>query len=354
MNTTIINTLLEAAVRAPSGDNVQPWQFQVSKDCTTINVYNLPEKDNSYYNYEQSASYIAHGAVIENITIAARYLACQAELQLFPDESDQDLVATIKLSPANATDEPLYHAIFERHTNRFHYKRQAVAQQIIDKLSLSVNCIEDASVKLAHTQADIKPLAKALMLNDRLVFEREDLHQFLFDKVRWNKRQVEESHDGMPLETLGLNPVEKLIFPLMRFWSFVKCANYVGLAKIIGLKCWWNCHTASVLGMVSIKGNDKFAFVQAGRAVQRLWLQATLEGLSLQPIIGLTLLINRSKHNALQACAESHISAIESTETKLVDLLGIEESDTMVMAFRLGIGKSPDIKTKRKTAAFKQ
>lgn len=62
MNSQIIKQILEAAVRAPSGDNVQPWEFEVSKNFTQINLYNLPEMDDSYYNYNQMASYIAHGA----------------------------------------------------------------------------------------------------------------------------------------------------------------------------------------------------------------------------------------------------------------------------------------------------
>jgi len=97
MNKEIINKILEAAVRAPSGDNVQPWEFKVSEGYTRIDLYNLPEKDNSYYNYNQLASYIAHGAVIENIAIASGHLGYKAEINLFPDDGRLNLVASIEL-----------------------------------------------------------------------------------------------------------------------------------------------------------------------------------------------------------------------------------------------------------------
>ena len=347
MNKKIINQILEAAVRAPSGDNVQPWKFEVSENYTRIDLYNLPEKDNSYYNYKQLASYISHGAVIENIDIASRHLGCQAHVSLFPDENEINHVATIKLIHSEARVEPMYQAIFERYTNRFQFKHIDISEEVVDKLSATVENIDDTSVSLVYQQDKINELSKNLMVNDRLVFECKDLHQFLFSKVRWNKKQIEETNDGMPVDTLGLNPMEKLTFPLMRFWSFINTANYFGLSRIIGLKCWWNCRNASILGMVSIKGNDKFAFVQGGRAIQRVWLEATVLGFSLQPIIGLTLLINRLKHNELNDFSETHKQLVQRNAKALPELFGINESDTLLMGFRVGEGEAVAVKTKR-------
>jgi len=343
----IINAILKAAVSAPSGDNVQPWKFQVSEDNTKIKLYNLPEKDNSYYNFNQMASYIAHGAVIENIDIASAQLGYQAKVNLFPDDNEIDLVAIIELSPIEAQDQRLYPAIFKRCTNRFQYKRIDVTEQMLGKLSEAVKNIDNTSISIIYQQDGINELSKELMVNDRLVFERKDIHHYLFDKIRWNKKQIEETMDGMPVDTLGLNPVEKLTFPLMRFWGFVKAANYFGLSRIIGLKCWWNCRTSSMLGMVSIKGNDKIAFVQGGRAVQRVWLEVTTQGLSLQPIIGLTLLINRLKLNKLEGCTGKHRRFIECSAKTLPKLFAISKSETLIMGFRVGQGVEMVCKTRR-------
>ena len=128
MNNQLVKQILEAAIRAPSGDNVQPWKFQVSKNFTRIELYNLPEKDNSYYNFNQMASYIAHGAVIENIVIASGHLGCNAEVKLFPDAKDKNLVARINLSLAEPQVDTLYPAIFDRYTNRFQYKQYNITE----------------------------------------------------------------------------------------------------------------------------------------------------------------------------------------------------------------------------------
>jgi len=347
MNKSIINKILEAAVRAPSGDNVQPWEFQVSENFTKISLYNLPEKDKSYYNFDQMASYIAHGAVIENIEIVSHHFGCQAKVNLFPEEGEPDLVAVIKLMPADVKEDPLYEAIFKRYTNRFQYKRADVTEEMLNKLSSVVNN-RDVNISLINQQDEINKLSNELMVNDRLVFENKDIHQFLFDKIRWNKKQIEDTADGMPVDVLGLNSVEKLTFPLMRFWRIVKVANFFGLSKIIELKCWWNCRNASVLGMISIKGNHKSAFVDGGREMQRVWLQATLEGLALQPIIGLTLLIERLKKSGLTGFSEVHRQIVRHAAQVLPEQFGIAEDETLIMGFRAGMQKPNKEMTRRK------
>lgn len=349
MNKESVKKILEAAVSAPSGDNVQPWDFRVSENFTRIELYNVPEKDNSYYNFNQMASYIAHGAVIENIMIASRHLGCHAELsKLFPDATEQNLVVRINLSPIEPQAEALYPAIFDRYTNRFQYQREEITKETFEALSDAVKNIDSVNISLVNQKDKINALAKVLMVNDRLVFERKDIHGFLFDKIRWNKKQIDETNDGMPVETMGLNPIEKLSFPLMRFWKFVKMGNYFGLSRIIGLKCWWNCRNSSILGMISVQGNDKVAFVNGGRAIQRLWLQATLQGLALQPIIGLTLLINRLKQNELQDFSTEHTKMVRNAAQSLPAKFGINESETLIMGFRAGKGGAIQTKTKRR------
>jgi len=81
-----IKKILEAAVHAPSGENCQPWRFEIRDG--EIRIFNLPERDQSLYNYGQMASYVAHGALIENILIASSAFGYRARTNLFPQEND--------------------------------------------------------------------------------------------------------------------------------------------------------------------------------------------------------------------------------------------------------------------------
>ncbi len=353
MNKECIEKILEAAVRAPSGDNVQPWDIKVSENFAQIDVYNLPEKDESLYNDQQIASFIAHGALLENILIAAKHLGCHARYQLFPEPDNAQHVVTIQLSKATPEPDPYYDAIFRRQTNRFPYRKVKISEQTLQALQQTVAKIDGAKVSLVTEQDTIEQLADILKVNDRIVFENKKIHQFLFDKIRWNKQQIEQTQDGMPVDALGLSFMEKLFFPLLRFWGYVSVANVFGLSKIIELKCWWQCRQASLLGMLAIKGTDKAAFVEGGRAVQRLWLEVTVQGLSMQPIIGLTLLIGQLRQDRLNALSEKHQLFIQQANEKLPELFGLDTEDTLVMGFRLGgeVGAEKRVKTLRKIAS---
>ena len=348
MNKSTIEKILDAAISAPSGDNIQPWRFELAHDYTRINLFNLPEKDDSYYNYQQTASYIAHGAVIENIAIAARHLGCKAEIALFPETNNPQHVARIELSPVSPEADPLYAAIFNRYTNRFAFQPIELAEADIKKLSASVQAFDNVRAYFVHQRRQVKKLAAVLMLNDRLVFERQDMHRYLFSTVRWNQTEIENSGDGMPVATLGLNPLEKPFFPLMRFWRVVRAANYVGLSRVIGIKCWNNCRNAALLGEITVKQADNPGFVQAGRAMQRVWLEATRQGLAFQPIIGLPLLIYRLKQNALQAFSANHRQLLRQAEKAMHELFEIEQAETMIVGFRIGVGQAVAARTQRK------
>lgn len=93
MDRNTIEKILEAGVRAPSGENSQPWRFVMSGD--TLSIYNLPDRDRSLYNIDQLGSFVAHGALIENIMIAASAFQYAAEPTFFPSPTDENHVANI-------------------------------------------------------------------------------------------------------------------------------------------------------------------------------------------------------------------------------------------------------------------
>ena len=152
----------------------------------------------------------------------------------------------------------------------------------------------------------------------------------------------------MPVDTLGLSSLEKLFFPLMRYWWFVNSANYLGLSRVIGLKCWNNCRNSSLLGEITVNKADKHSFVQAGGAMQVIWLEATRQGLTFQPLAGLAFLIYRLNKGALDEFSENHRQKVQRAAETLTTLFGISDKETMVMGFRIGKGKKLNVRTARK------
>ena len=69
-----------AGAKAPSGDNLQPWSFAIDGD--SILVCHDSQRDRSLFNVRQLASYIALGAVVENIHIAASVDRYHSDIEL--------------------------------------------------------------------------------------------------------------------------------------------------------------------------------------------------------------------------------------------------------------------------------
>lgn len=338
MEKTTIEKILDAAIRAPSGDNSQPWRFDVTDDCSSILLYNLPEKDDSYYNYQQVASYIAHGAVIENISVAARHLGLSINVELFPNSSNIHQVAVINFMGEESFPvlDPLYESIFKRSTNRFRYQSAKSTIYDLNLLEDSVKVIPGVVSHFVTEPNIVNKLAKAFMINDSLVFESQSIHGFLFRQIRWNREQRINTGDGMGLDVLGLSWPEKLLFPMLRFWRFVTLANYFGLSRVVGLKCWYNFRNVPIIGMLCVERTDRVGFIQAGRAMQRVWLEATRQGLDFQPLVGLPLLFYRGKVADLSAFPEKRQKQLFQTEAKLRELLNVGSSEELVIGFRIG------------------
>ncbi|ANE56291.1 nitroreductase family protein [Methylomonas sp. DH-1] len=354
MEKTKIETILDAAIRAPSGDNSQPWRFDVTDDYSRIVLYNLPEKDDSYYNYQQVASYIAHGAVIENISVASRHLGLSINVSLFPNSSNFHQVAAIDFRSEESFPvlDPLYESIFKRSTNRFRYQS---SKSTIYDLNLLVESVKEIPNVVSHFVTDpsiIDKLARAFMINDSLVFENKAIHSFLFRQIRWNREQSMNAGDGMTLDVLGLSWPEKLLFPILRFWRFVKLANYLGLSRVVGLKCWYNFRNVPVIGMLCVEKTDRVGFIQAGRAMQRVWLEATRQGLDFQPLVGLPLLFYRGKTADLSAFPEKRQKQLFQAEAKLRELLNVGSSEELVIGFRIGKTLRVGGKTLRKPVSI--
>ena len=332
-----IKQIIQAAIRAPSGDNTQPWKFEVSDDNKQVDLFNLPERDPSYFNYEQMASYVAHGALIENFLIAAKTLGCTVELLLFPSPDNSNHIAQFKLTETEADPDPLYPAIFKRQTDRNKFKSTSLTQEQVDNLNNAVSTELNATLKLITDKDQKNRLSWLLRNNDRLVFEHKAIHQFLFEQIRWTQEEVDSSQDGMPIGTLGLNPMERFLFPTFKRWETVKFFNKLMLSRVIGLKGWFNCRTSSALGIITIKENNPLGFINAGRATQRVWLQATVEGLAFQPVTGLFFLFQRAEGNDLDGFDQKQIELIEQTKAELQQLCGYER-EIPVMGFRIGGG----------------
>ncbi len=336
--------IISAALAAPSGDNCQPWRIAVRGN--RIDIFNLPERDTSLFNYRQLASLVAHGALIENILIASSVRGYTAKLIILPDRSNPNLIATLELEEFEARKEPLYPFIPLRSTNRKLYKPMSLNEAQRQSLVDSAKAVGAGEVRLVESEGEKRGVAKVIGLNDRLVFENRHLHSFLFDHIRWSDQEARETGDGLDIKTLELAAPDALAFRLFRHWSLLQALNKLGVSRIVAKNAEKMAQSAAALGVVTVNGTSDADFVTGGRIVQRVWLEATRAGLSFQPMTGIVFLMHRILAGEAGEFSPGHADLIRKAHEKLADLFGLG-GETIVMLFRVGLGAPPSVRSLR-------
>lgn len=340
-----IQKILEAAVEAPSGDNCQPWKFAV--EGFRIRIFNLPERDTSLYNFQQKASLAAHGALLENLTIAANHYGLETEFDAFPDSGNPNLVAEVHLRQTEPKPHPLYDAIFARTTNRKIFKAEPLAPEHKETLLQSADDVEGVRVHVAADRDDIEELAEALSVNDRLVFENRYLHRFLFDHLRWSEEEAQQSRDGLDIRGFELSGFDAAGFRLMKSWPVVNVLTKLGLGKKIQKQARDLCASASAIVAVTVPGGTQRDFLQGGRGMERVWLEATRQGLACHSISGIAYLIQRLKEDAAEKISARHQQMIREVFTTLQRRFDFKEEENLAMLFRVGYSDPPSARSLR-------
>jgi nitroreductase len=341
-----IGALLKAGVQAPSGDNMQPWRFHWDGDL--LDLILDAKRDESLFNVRQLASFVALGAVVENLALAASTYGYRAELQYFPAGSSSDVVTRIQFH-GGAEPGPLAAAIFERCVNRRSYDRRAtLAPETIAAITNEATLFPGIGICWVTDLERRKRLAKIAARGDRLLFENPEVHGHLFSCIRWTQNEAERTRDGLPITTLELSGVDALMFPKLKHWSLVRRLNLLGLSRVAAMKSGALIRGSSAVGLITVPDASPEAFLQAGRAFQRVWLRATLEKLSFQPMTGFVLLQLRCLLGDHHGLTEEQVELLASTGKELTTVFAGVAGKMPALMFRIGKAKAPSGRTLRR------
>jgi nitroreductase len=340
-----LEQILEYSVKAPSGDNCQPWRFL--RDADTLWLLIDPDRDTSLYNVRDTASHIACGALIENMSIAAQSLGYGLRVELFPKGGPENAVAHLGIEKGVAKKDDLLPYIAKRCTNRWPFRRAPLPPGAAGKLKESTKAIGGGELFLVESEEEKKSAAMAASVNDRLLFENRRMHDFLFSKIRWSREEVEQTRDGLDARALGLNAVQVRLFRMLAPWQAVRALNLFGFSRLVPMQSYALCKGSSALGLVQMDGMGPASFVNGGRLLQRVWLTATSLGLSFQPMTGITFLVNRLRLAGGEGLCDKHREIVYKAEERLKKVFPLKDSKAMVMLFRLGYGPPPVMSLRR-------
>ncbi len=280
---TVIEKILDAARWAPSGDNTQPWQFEIVDDHHLV-VYGHDTRDWCVYDLDGRASQLAIGAMLESIAIAASHFRLQTDFQLRSDSPETEPVIDVFLRRDEAvTPDPLYPYLALRSVNRRPYRTRPLTPREKQALESAVG----TDYRILWLEGWRKRLQAARLMFDnaklRLTMpEAYEVHKRIID---WNQSFSEAK---VPDRAIGLDPMTlKLMHWAMASWKRVQWLNkYLAGTWLprIELDLLPSFFCAGHFAIIGQRAPETIGdYLKAGRTLQRFWLTATSLGLQVQP-----------------------------------------------------------------------
>ncbi|MER5352134.1 nitroreductase family protein [Kitasatospora sp. NPDC002551] len=161
LDAAALESLVSAAVAAPSLHNSQPWRFRLRPETSTLEVRAARARALPVMDPAGRALHISVGAAVLNLRVAARHLGWAPEVRLLPDPADPDLLAAVQLDTAApvrpSLTEALYTAIWHRHSIRTPFTGEPVPPAVLDELATAARA-EDAHLGLPDHEETVRLL----------------------------------------------------------------------------------------------------------------------------------------------------------------------------------------------------
>lgn len=322
---------VQAAILAASPHNTQPWRFEVSAE--EIRLFEVPERSLGAMDPLGRERKIGLGCALENLVIAARHHGRAAEVELLPTE-DPRLMARIRLSPAAAIDDPLYHAIPERHTSRGAYLDGPAPLGLADALRGQIQAPSVALTLLTKPEDKASFREGTIAATEAIVRDAE-MNAASDAWYRHSAADIERERDGVTLDSTGNDAMTRFFGKTTGRPS----AETAGAYWIAGTRD--RQTTASAFGILSTADRTSpREQLEVGRAYQRIHLFATNEGLAMQPLNQMAERQDREASLGLEPEFNARLSAL------------LKEESRAQMLFRIGYAWEPAKRSPRRPVAW--
>ncbi len=340
--------ILDSARWAPSGDNTQPWQFEIRSDEQFV-IYTRDTRDWCVYDLAGRASQTSVGTLLENISIAAQNEGLEAQFSLRDPLAEAEPIIDVCLTAlVQPMDKPsLLPYIQTRSVQRLPLSTRPLIARHKQALEESVGpgyrliWIEGRQPKWQMARLLLR--AASIRLTIPEVYE---VHKKI---IHWD---AQFSTDRIPDQALGADALTvKMMKWALQSWSRVKMLNrYFGgtlmpkiqLDLLPALRC--AAHFIIVADEPRTTTSD---YLEGGRATQRFWLTATKLSLQLQPEMTPLIFSTYSREGRHFTDSKDKLAAADTLRREF-DALSGGELDAVFMG-RLGFGSSASSRSLRKT-----
>lgn len=311
--------IFEAAGRAPSAHNTQPWVLRWSGNTLEVRIHQertLPAIDPAGVDVLHSL-----GALLENVLITLAHLGYAAEYQVSDRADSGAPTLSVRWNPSSdaSPDPALYRMMPIRRTSRLPYAQEPIPPEVLLAIRAVVkppyflhvltDPVAIERVRKLTTEATVEQLAIPAATNE------------LYQWMRFSPRDRRWYRDGLNAACMGWKPWEAVVAKIALSPKILNLLVRLGLHRIFCADVDKQAPPAPALCLLSVEGEGTAFRIEAGRCLQRVWLTAATRGLVTHP---------------LSAAVD-----ITSTRPRVLGIFGVPPGQHHVNLFRLGRSSSP-------------
>lgn len=254
------------ASKAPSGHNTQPWKFHITDSTITV----LPNLDVALPVVDRNNRelFISLGCAVENLCIAASYFGYTTHII----ECSIEAIILELTKNALTIEDSLFHQIEKRQTNRNIYNGNKISDGILQQLQSipKENGIQfyfnEINTPFANTITQYIMKGNEIQMAD-IAFKNE-----LLSWMRFNKKQVEATHNGLSYLVFGNPPLPRILArPIVSLFLKPNAQNKSDRKKI---------DSSSHFVVCATQRDTIEEWINLGRTLQRFLLKVTEIGIS--------------------------------------------------------------------------
>jgi hypothetical protein len=262
----------EAALRAPSIFNSQPWHWHVTAEALELSAD--PDRQLPVVDPEHMMSTLSCGIALHHARTALNAEGRSHTVDRLPDPARPDLLARIRITGTHSPDPAdvrRYEASLIRHTDRRPFDGEPLPDVVVDRLRAAAEA-EHGYLYRMRTE-DVPALAAAVSGAQRV--EMAD-PEYRAELARWTSRPA-GSGDGVPADTVPATTPRTV--PVREF----SAAGEESGGGLEPLAEEGTDQTATYLVLAG-ESDDRLEWLRAGEALSAVWLTAVTEGLSVSPM----------------------------------------------------------------------
>lgn len=345
-----VEYLVSQAILAPSTGNDQPWKWLYKNGV--LFLFHDEYRSFSFGDFQKNASYITFGATFENLYLTALKEGLLVHYQFHPISGEENVVAAITFSelkqPANNDLIKLTTAIPKRNTNRNPSKREVIDTAVLNSLKRMTESVGGARLRFFIEETELKQFAKFIGICDRIRLLNKDGHQdFVNREMRWTESHAVESKDGIDVRTLGLGNSQLAALGMIKSGEVIQTIKNIKGGKAFDALALRNVMTASALALITVPKYQLQSFFEGGRAMERFWLQATLQGFAVYPLISPLYLFSRVIHGNGAGLDKEDFEELAILRKEFCNLTGLNNTDSEVFLVKLATAPQPEIASLR-------